>query len=82
MRCIHSPRIQLEQNTLGKLLLMLIIAKAIEFTLLRVFHFHHVEFVLHDDRQPLISVGSSDLLYRNVKKGQCMEEETRLSASC
>lgn len=49
MRYIHSPRIQLEQNTPGKLLLVLMIAKAIEFALLRVFHFHHAGFILHDN---------------------------------
>ena len=49
VRYIHSLCIQLKQNTAGKLLLVLMIAEAIEFVLLGILDFHHAGFVLHDD---------------------------------
>lgn len=49
VRYVHSPCIQLKQNTPGKLLLVLMIAEAIEFALLGILDFHHAGFVLHDN---------------------------------
>lgn len=46
---VDVPSIQLQQNPSCKLVLVLMVAEAIEFALLGIFDFHHARFVLHGD---------------------------------